>query len=162
MWVGGEYVSRRHPSHRPGRYASWDDVHAGRYADAREVPAKVPLTKEEVWRKEKEDQIAELRDALNAAKSDEGWAYIIKNPWFPDYLKFGFSGDCGWSRAKSMKTAAPGGGYVVVHQRHFENGRAAESIMHDVYAHFREPGGEWFYMPDAEHLAVATLMGIVE
>ena len=38
MWVAGEYVSTSHPLYRPGRYASWDEVGAGR-----EIPARKPL-----------------------------------------------------------------------------------------------------------------------
>lgn len=48
MWVGGKYISKHHPLHKPGRYASWQDAFDNNTLEA--VPAgDVYLISNKAW-----------------------------------------------------------------------------------------------------------------
>ena len=114
MFVGGKYVAKTHPKHRPGNYADWNHVMWGIEASGQESPI---LT---------------------------GEVYIVVNPAYPEWVKVGMAQESAEDRLKGYQTGSPFRDYEVAYTWRVTDRRKAEAVAHAILKGQAEKRNEWF------------------
>lgn len=151
MFVAGEYIPVSHPLHKPGSYASWDDVVRSQPTE-RDAPDPIP------------PELADIREELRAiyAESDSrqagirrGFVYIIIHPLFEGWVSVGRSIDP-IRRLSDYNRGDPFRRYILWESVYFEDRLAAEIKIHSVLAGVADARrGEWFRCSPEQALAAA-------